>query len=122
MGSDSATDEGGETTYFWALSNTDWSGGAGTNNWSKNCQGVTVRDHPYYTQTHIQDIVSPSGSGTLRPTAPPSKGFVAVEVYYCHDQALALPLFTIFVPDPLMIHAYTIMPIPAAAPTPTPKP
>ena len=50
-----------------------------------------------------------------------TKGFVAVEIYYCHTQALNLPVFTLFVPNPLMIHAYTIMPLPAAAPTPTPR-
>jgi hypothetical protein len=120
-GASSATDEGGQTTHFWALSDTSWGGGPGTENWSKDCEGETARTHPYFTQTHVQDVVRPSGSGTLRPTAPPSKGYVAVEIYFCHDQALALPVFTIFVPNPLMIHAYTIMPIPAAAPTPTPQ-
>ncbi len=121
-GSDSATDEGGETTYFWALSNTNWGGGPDTNNWAKNCEGEVVRDHPYYTLTHIQQIVNPSAYGSTRAAAPASKGFVSVEVYYCYDQVLGIPIFTLFVPDPMMIHAYTIMPLPAAAPTPTPKP
>lgn len=121
-GSDSATDEGGKTTNYWALSNTSWGSGPGTNNWAKDCKGNVERDHPYYTLTHIQEIVNPAAYGSTRVAAPASKGFVAVEVYYCYDQVLSLPIFTIFVPDPLMIHAYTIMPLPAAAPTPTPKP
>ena len=121
-GSESALDEEGETTNFWALSNTSWGGGPDTNNWSKDCQGTVTRDHPYYTLSHIQEIVNPSAYGSSRVAAPGSKGFVAVEVYYCHDQVLGIPIFTMFVPDPLMIHAYTIMSLPAAAPTPTPKP
>ena len=50
-----------------------------------------------------------------------NRGFIAVEVFFCHDQVLGLPVLTDFVPDPLLIHAYTIMPLPAAAPTATPK-
>lgn len=121
-GSQSAVDEGGKTTYFWALSNTAWGGGAGTNNWSKNCQGTVTRTTPYYTLSRVQEIVNPAAYGSTRTAAPASKGFLAVEVYYCYNQVLNLPIFTTFVPNPLMIHAYTIMPLPAAAPTPTPKP
>jgi hypothetical protein len=120
----SFTDEGGQTSYYWALSDhdTDTTHNA---NWAKDCQGNLVPGKiPYYSLTRAQSMVGhtsindPSGNPVF---SPGSKGFVAVEIYYCYTQALGLPVFTTFVPDPLMIHAYTIMPLPAAAPTPTPR-
>jgi len=47
---------------------------------------------------------------------------VAVEVYYCYNQVFNIPLFSIFVPNPIQIHAYTLMPLPGSIPTPTPIP
>jgi hypothetical protein len=121
----SFVDAGGQTSYYWALSDHD----ADTThnaNWSKDCQGSVVPGKiPYYSLTRVQSITSSTSLNNAQGTAvaaPPSKGFVAVEFYYCYTQALGLPLFTTFVPNPLMIHAYTLMPLPAAAPTPTPRP
>jgi len=85
-----------------------------TDNYKKNCQGATVRSSPYYSTTHINSL--------LLSDAPANKGYVAVEVYYCYDQVFGIPLITDFIPNPLQIHAYTLMPLPAAQPTPTPIP
>ena len=52
----------------------------------------------------------------------PNSGILLVEVYYHYHQILALPWITVFVPDPVTIYAYTIMPLSAAEPTPTPVP
>ena len=52
-------------------------------------------------------------------TAPPT-GILLVEVYYDYHQVLALPWITIFIPNPTMLHAYTMMPLSAAEPTPIP--
>jgi hypothetical protein len=53
-------------------------------------------------------------------TAPPT-GILLVEVYYAYHQVLALPWITIVIPNPTMLHAYTMMPLSAAEPTPIPS-
>jgi hypothetical protein len=94
----------------WALSdlNTDVNT---RGNWQKDCRGNTVRTTPHFTPTVI--------NSTLNNAFGENKGYVAVEVFYCYHQVLNLPFFTIFVPNPLQIDAYTLMPLPAAQPTPT---
>jgi hypothetical protein len=47
-------------------------------------------------------------------------GFVLVEIYYEYDQTLGLPWITAFVPDPITLYAYSIMPNTNLEPTPTP--
>ena len=54
----------------------------------------------------------------LDPSAPDT-GMVVVEIYYNYDQILKLWDF-IGVPDPIRVHAYSIMPLSAAEPTPLP--
>ena len=54
--------------------------------------------------------------------AAPTSGLVLVEIYYDYDQVLALPWITAFVPNPIHLHAYTIMPNSNAEPTPTTPP
>jgi hypothetical protein len=51
----------------------------------------------------------------------PDSGMVLVEIYYNYDQILKLWSF-IGVPDPIRVHAYSIMPLSAAEATPTPGP
>lgn len=109
----------------WALSNHDLDS-THSNNWQYDCSGVqdtsTIeRTEPYYTESRIGNILG-SGVSTPTPASRPNRGFVAIELYYCYEQVLNIPFFTVFVPNPMRIHAYTIMPLPAAAPTPTPKP
>lgn len=103
---------GGDGKY-WALSNHD-SDLVHNDNWMLNCQGEVTRSEPHYTESRI--------TPELIAAAPDSKGYVAVEFFYCYNQILNLPLFTEFVPNPIQIHAYTIMPLPSARPTPTPSP
>jgi len=98
---------------YWALSDND----ADTNyssNWRTDCKGNIIIDHPYYTASRVE--------ASLSQSATMNKGFVAVEFYYCYEQALNLPFLSQFVPNPIRIHAYTLMPLPAAAPTATPEP
>jgi hypothetical protein len=54
--------------------------------------------------------------------AAPTTGLVLVEIFFDYDQVLALPWITVFVPDPIRLHAFTIMPNSAVEPTPTPPP
>jgi nucleoside-specific outer membrane channel protein Tsx len=52
----------------------------------------------------------------------PNTGYVLVEIFYNYYQKLSLPWITAFVHDPVMLHAFTIMPLTSAEPTPTPIP
>ncbi|NPA31447.1 MAG: pilus assembly protein [Chloroflexi bacterium] len=49
-----------------------------------------------------------------------SSGYVLVEIFYNYHHTLGLPWITAFVPNPLLLHVYTFMPLYSAAPTPTP--
>jgi hypothetical protein len=118
--------------HYWAWSNVDYATGTDLNlnadpghpdNFKRDCQGNTVRSEPYYTPAKVATELINSPTALPGFTDPKKgKGFVAVEVYYCYSQVLGLPLLTDFVPNPVQIHAYTIMPLPAAQPTPTPIP
>lgn len=55
----------------------------------------------------------------LDPLAP-TTGMVLVEVFYDYHMVMALPWITAFVPDPITLHAYSIMPNANVEPTPTP--
>jgi Flp pilus assembly protein TadG len=55
----------------------------------------------------------------LDPLAP-TTGLVLVEVFYDYHMVMALPWITAFVPDPITLHAYSIMPNANVEPTPTP--
>ena len=46
----------------------------------------------------------------------PNAGVLVVEVHYYYHQVLGLPWLTAFVPDPILLRAYTIMPLVAAEP------
>ena len=46
----------------------------------------------------------------------PSTGFVAVEIFSHYDQVLKLPWIIAFLPDPLPLYTYAIMPLVSAEP------
>jgi hypothetical protein len=107
------------TGYYWALSDHD-TDTAHNDNWRKDCHGNVIRTEQRFTEPVVNGLlVRPSGS-TPAAFAQPTKGYVAVEVYYCHQQLLNLPVIVDIIPNPVMIHAYTIMPLPAGQPTATP--
>jgi hypothetical protein len=83
------------------------------NYWCRYCWEQADHDaHPSKFTT--QDILDNLDSRA------PSTGVLVVEVFYAYHQVLALPVFTWFVPDPINVHTYAIMPLSAAEPTPTP--
>jgi hypothetical protein len=55
-------------------------------------------------------------------TTTPSTGYVLVEVFYQYKMKLGLPWIKVFVPDPILLHVYAIMPLSSAEPTSTPLP
>jgi hypothetical protein len=100
------------TDNYWAFSDHDEVDLVNNENWKKDCEGNVILSEPHYTAATVQtELVSGS---------PTNKGFVGVEFFYCYHQVLNLPIANWVVPDPLRIHAYSIMPLPAAQPTPTP--
>jgi hypothetical protein len=52
----------------------------------------------------------------------PNAGFVIVEIYYEYEQVLGLPWIRAFAADPIVLHAYSLMPNVSLEPTPTPSP
>jgi len=51
----------------------------------------------------------------LDSTAPPT-GVLLIEIFYNYPQVLKLPIFTVFVQDPMPVYAYAVMPLTAAEP------
>lgn len=51
----------------------------------------------------------------------PNTGYVLVELFYSYDQKLKLPWITAFVPDPILLRPFAVMPNSSAEPTPTPE-
>ncbi|MEJ5203114.1 MAG: TadE family protein [Anaerolineales bacterium] len=98
---------------YWAFSDYD-SDTLHNANWKKDCQGNEVRTTPYYNEARVEEALA--GLAAVK-----NKGFVAVEYYFCYEQLLGLPIVTNLIPNPLRIHVYTLMPLPAAQPSPTPK-
>ncbi len=84
------------------------------NNWQKDCKGNVVLSEPYFSISRMESLLSTD------PNAPRWKGVVVVELYYCYQQVLNLPVLSQVIPSKLRMHAYTLMPAPEAAPTPTP--
>lgn len=82
-------------------------------NWSKDCQGNVVLTEPYFSNAKMESILS-DNTDTSR-----WKGVVVVELYYCYQQVLNLPVFSQALPSKFRMHAYSIMPDPEAVPTPT---
>ncbi len=108
---------------YWALSaQAGYWGVDHVDNWKKDCQGnPTGATTPYYTAARVNSILQDELSKGMTAITR-NKGFVAVEFYYCYRQVLGLPIVSQIMPNPARIHAYTLMPLPAAQPTPTPLP
>jgi hypothetical protein len=73
------------------------------------------------TGNHVSRFTSAQVQAMLDPLAP-NTGVVLVEIFWNYDMILALPWITAFVHDPVLLHAYTIMPNTYVEPTRTPGP
>lgn len=82
-------------------------------NWQKDCKGNVTLTEPYFSNAKMESLLS-SDTDTSR-----WKGVVVVELYYCYQQVLNLPVLSQTIPTKLRMHAYTLMPAPEAVPTPT---
>ena len=70
--------------------------------------------------THVSNITTAEVNAILSGSAIPNGGLVLVEIYYDYHMVLGLPWIRAFVPDPITLHAYSIMPNVNVEPTPTP--
>jgi len=102
------------TDNYWAFSDHDEVDTTHNGNWQRGCDlsdSTIVNTETHYTEATVE--------AELLTGSPMNKGFVAIEFYYCYSQVLNLPIANWFIPDPMRIHAYTLMPLPAAQPYPT---
>jgi Flp pilus assembly protein TadG len=98
--------------WVWSDHDTDTAHNA---NWRRNCNRLAspTAASPTFTNDVIKTY--------LQSNAMANKGFVVVEIVYCYHQVLNIPILSQFLPDPMQVHTYTIMPLPAAQPTRTPN-
>jgi len=64
-----------------------------------------------FTSAEVQALLNP---------AAPNTGVVMVEMWYDYNMILGLPWITAFVPNPVTLYAYSMMPNANVEPTPTP--
>lgn len=64
-----------------------------------------------FTSAKLETLLN-TGSTNI----PPNTGVVLVEIFYNYNQLLKLPWITVFLPDPILMYSYTIMPCPAVEP------
>jgi hypothetical protein len=92
--------------------------------------GVTTRYPAAYGEAGWSYTLDLSGYGTRERSSrfsaasvnarlnalAPNTGLLLVEVFYSYEQKLKLPWITAFLDDPLILHAYTFMPLVSAEP------
>ena len=72
-----------------------------------------------YYNNHVTKLPTADINGMLDVNAP-ATGMVLIEVYHDYNMILGLPWITMFVPETITLHAYSIMPNTYAEPTPIP--
>jgi hypothetical protein len=63
-------------------------------------------------------IFNAADIGNTRVSGAPDAGILMVEVHYNYHHVLGLPWMTAWLPNPLHLRAYTIMPMRSAEPAP----
>jgi hypothetical protein len=101
----------GDGVWSLASASDTW---PGSESWTKDCQGNVVRTEPFFTNSEIMSM--------FQSGAPPNRGLVIVEIYYCYQQVLNLPVLSDAIPNPIRMHVFSWMPAFEAIPTPTPIP
>jgi|Deesub1362A_J573_1020465.scaffolds.fasta_scaffold01087_10 hypothetical protein len=92
------------------LKTPDNNGGSG--GWRYYCAGYPGA-MAFSSKFSISDVQSRLNTLSF---PPPATGVVLVEVYYNYYQLLSLPWLKPFVPDPIVLHAYTFAPNSASEP------
>jgi hypothetical protein len=71
---------------------------------------------PYRMYNNQTSLFTPLKIESRFESGSPNAGILLVEVHYNFHQVMRLPWLSPFVPDPLLLRAYTIMPLAAAEP------
>lgn len=90
-------------------------------NWKLDCEGNPVTSAPFFTNAEIVAMLQPDPTEPAGGTTRIDRGLVLVEVYFCYQRKLGLLNFNgldRLIPDPMRLHAYSIMPAPEALPEP----
>jgi Flp pilus assembly protein TadG len=69
-----------------------------------------------FNNTALDSLFTSSEIESRFESGSPNAGILVVEVHYNYHQVMALPWLSAFVPDPLLLRAYTVMPLVAAEP------
>jgi hypothetical protein len=69
---------------------------------------------------YFSKLTTAEVNAILAGSSIPNSGFILVEIYYEYDMILGLPWIQAFVPNPITLYAYSIMPNVHVEPTPTP--
>jgi hypothetical protein len=93
--------------------------------WSEDDAGtVTVVRYPtagtYAMNNHETSRFTNEMIAERFAPGSPNAGILVVEVYYNYSQRLAIPYLAEFLPNPLPMRAYTVMPLSAVEPPETP--
>ncbi len=76
----------------------------------------------YSSTSNRSSLFTPAQIAAHLDSGAPNSGLIVIEIFYSYPQMLKLPFVTAFVPDPIPIRVFSIMPLSAAEPTPTPRP
>lgn len=76
----------------------------------------------YSSTSNRSSRFTPAQIGARLSSGAPNTGIIVIEIFYSYPQMLKLPFVTAVVPDPIPLHIFSIMPLSAAEPTPTPRP
>ncbi len=77
---------------------------------------ATAPDRSYHLFNNSTSMFTNAKIASQFASGSPNAGLLLVEVHYNYHQVMALPWLRPFVPNPLLLRAYTIMPISAAEP------
>lgn len=72
---------------------------------------------PYHLYNNYSPIFTNTDIEARLVSGSPNAGILLVEVHYNYHQVLGLPWIQVFVPNPMLLRAYTIFPLSAAEPT-----
>ncbi|MCP4141346.1 MAG: hypothetical protein GY755_13865 [Chloroflexi bacterium] len=81
--------------------------------------GVAVPLNVYHWSGHQTSRLNTAEINSRLTGTPPDSGVLVVEIFYNYEQVLKLPWLEMM-PDPFVIHSFTIMPQSSSEPTPTP--
>jgi hypothetical protein len=78
----------------------------------------SMNNAPASVGGNYPSIFSAADIGNTRVSGAPNAGILVVEVHYNYHHVLSLPWMTVWLPNPLHLRAYTIMPIRSGEPDP----